>query len=135
MKLLSPYVHLFVVGGLIFLCTVACADSCYEQYRLLDNCIEKYPPFIVSPPNTTVIMDQSPPHTQSEQQAANPETEFLSGLSLSPREREFAVTGTGSVQTEFGVAFSSPTTSFRNSEVYRAHGLFDLKVSQGYQSG
>ena len=133
MTLLSRYCRLFVVGGLIFLCTVACADSCYEQYRLLDTC-DKYPPFIASPPHTTVVMDQSPSHI-SEQQVADPKAGMSSGLSLSPQGggREFAAVGTGSVQTEFGVSFSSPTTSFRNSEVYRARGLFDLKISQGYE--
>jgi hypothetical protein len=133
----NSYTHLFILGGLIFLCTGVCADPCYEQYRLLDNCTDKYPPFIVSPPPTTAPMDQSLSHIGDEQQTLGPEAGLLSGLSLSPQGggREFVAAGTGSVQTVFGASFSSPTISFRNSEVYRARGLFDLKVSQGYQGG
>jgi len=135
MTLLSRYVHLFVIGGLAFLCTVTCADSCYEQYRLLNTCTDKYPPFIASPPHTAVAMDQSHLSHISEQKVAGPEAGMSSGLFLSPQRggRQFVAAGTGSVQTEFGVSFSSPTTSFRNSEIYRARGLFDLKVSQGYE--
>ena len=62
------------------------------------------------------------------------ESQVLSGLSLSPGRggREFVAAGSGSVQTNFDVGFTSAGTSFRNSETFRARGLFDLKISQGY---
>ena len=127
----NPYVHLLVLSGLFMFSTVAFADVCYEQYRLLDECTERYPSFITAPP---VPADSIIP---VEGISSDSETGLSSGISLSPKGggREFEAMGKGLVQTRFGASFSSPTTSYRNSEVYRAHGLFDLKISQGYQGG
>ena len=121
----NPYVHLLVLSGLFMFCTAAFADTCYEQYRLLDECTEKYPSFIAAPPTLTDDI------------SSDSKAGLSSGISLSPRRggQEFSAMGKGLVQTRFGASFSSPTTSYRNSEVYRAHGLFDLKITQGYQGG
>jgi len=135
MTFLRSYAHLFIIGGLLIFCTVACADLCHERYRLLENCTEHHLPFIVSTPDTTVSMDQD--LSDIEEQVTDPKAGILSGLSLSPQGggREFAAVGSGSVQTGFGVSFFSPTISFQNSEVYKAWGLFNVKISQGYQGG
>jgi hypothetical protein len=114
-------------------CIAVSADVCYEPYRLLYQC-STYPPFITAPlplQNLEEIFGDS----MSDKKIEEFDTKFASGHSLTPggRGQEFLSMAKGSLQIRFGASLAAPTTAYRNLEVYRAHGLFDVKVSHGTQ--
>ena len=128
----GSYVHLLILlSGLLLFCTAVSADVCYEPYRLLNEC-SLYFPFITAPVAIQDIDEMAPSTSKIEQQLIDA-AKFAPNASFSPQKgvEKFLARGRGSVQTQFGTSFSSGATSYRNYEVYRAHGLFDLSVSYG----
>lgn len=134
MMLRRSYVYLLVLSGLFILCIAVSADVCYEPYRLLYKC-SAYLPFITAP-LPILNLEEIFGDSMSGKKIGESETRFASGHSFASgrRDQEALAMGRGSLEIRFGASLSSPTTAYRNLEGYRAHGLFDVKVSQGTQS-
>ena len=116
----------------------ASTDICHERYRLLDEC-GAYPPFLAAPAVTQDIKEVSRDRSQDIEevsQGSRIEEQLIGaaqGFSKQDEMKELLEKGNrGSAHTQFGSSFGSQATAHRASEMYRAYGLFDLRVTYAY---
>ena len=148
-------IHMLCIGT-----AAASTDICHERYRLLDEC-GAYPPFLAAPAVTQDIEEVSSDKSQDIKEVSRDRSQDIEevssdrsqdieevsqgsrieeqligaaqGFSKQDEMKELLEKGNrGSAHTQFGSSFGSQATAHRASEMYRAYGLFDLRVTYAY---